>query len=447
MPVASVEAHRVSRSVKALVLCVVVAVAAALAVAVEPARACSCLPPDPWALLRQADGAFVGRMMSRREADGDRAILVFSVERAVKGEIGDTVEVETPKSGASCGLETPVGERIGLFLGRDGARWFGNLCAQVAPDDLLAATVLPAPTGSGPAALLVGSRFGPARSMALDAQGRTLAYGLGSGVVSAFSACPGGRRIVEITDLDAGYLVTIRELWNMSLVRRQRIAAESRPHCASVEADRLLAFSGSGPGLERRARLVRHTPSGASTIWTGTAGVASFWRTKAFVQVVEGTSTALVAVDARTGATQRLGVVPDPVYELVPNGAGALFAGDSYDEANACCPQLLVVDVRRRPAAVRRIPLPAPFGSTVWLSNDRFAYLGRPFEALVYTPALRLVARFRGWNATLDTVGSGGSLFGLRADGALITARPPSGRTRIVRRLPGKPSVIASAIG
>ena len=112
MLVASVKAHRVSRTVKALVLCVVVAVAAALAVAVEPARACSCLPPDPWALLATTDGAIVGRLVSRREPDDRRAILVFSVERAVKGEIGATVEVETEKSGGACGIETTVGERM-----------------------------------------------------------------------------------------------------------------------------------------------------------------------------------------------------------------------------------------------------------------------------------------------------------------------------------------------
>ncbi len=435
---------------KALVLCVVVAVAAALAVAVEPARACSCLPPDPWALLAKTDGAFVGRLVSRREADGDRAILVFSVERAVKGEIGDTVEIETPKSGASCGLEMPVGERIGLFLGRDGGKWFGNLCAQVAPEDLLAATVLPAPNGSGPAALLVGGRVGPARSVVLDSQGRTLAYGLGAETVSAFSACPGGRRIVEITDLNAGYLVTIRELWNMSLVRRQRIAAESRPHCASVEADRLLAFSGSGPGLERRARLVRHTPRGASTIWTGIAWYASFVRNRAFVQVLEKTGTALVEVDARTGATRRLGTVPLPLYQLAPNDAGTRFAGESTVEGSDCCQRLVVLDAVRRPMALRHITLTGGTvgsGGELWLSNQRFVFLGPKDEARVYTKGLRLVVRIRSWKAEKGTAAVGGTLFGLRANGALITAGLPAGRTSVVRRLPGKPSVIASATG
>ncbi|MBA2643192.1 MAG: hypothetical protein H0U82_09725, partial [Actinobacteria bacterium] len=71
------EGRGVSRSVKALSLGVLVLVAAALAAAVEPARACSCIPPDPWAFLEQADGAFVGRLVSRREAGEGRAMLTF----------------------------------------------------------------------------------------------------------------------------------------------------------------------------------------------------------------------------------------------------------------------------------------------------------------------------------------------------------------------------------
>ncbi|HEU0248276.1 MAG TPA: hypothetical protein VFR38_14450, partial [Gaiellaceae bacterium] len=74
-------ARAVSRSVRALALCVVLLVVASLAASVEPARACSCVPPDPWSFLKQADGAFVGRLVSRREAGDGRAVLTFRVER------------------------------------------------------------------------------------------------------------------------------------------------------------------------------------------------------------------------------------------------------------------------------------------------------------------------------------------------------------------------------
>lgn len=45
---------------------------------------------------------------------------------------------------------------------------------------------LPGPDGRGPVALLVGGRFGPARTLALDVEGRTLAYGTGAGRVREF---------------------------------------------------------------------------------------------------------------------------------------------------------------------------------------------------------------------------------------------------------------------
>ena len=144
----------VLRSMRALAVCVLVLFAAGLAAAVEPARACSCAQPDPRSALADADGAFVGRLLARRQLD-DRAVLTFSVERAVKGSLGSMVEVETARDSAGCGLELPVGTRTGLVLERREGAWHGHLCAQFAPADLLAAAKpLPAPNGSGPVALL-----------------------------------------------------------------------------------------------------------------------------------------------------------------------------------------------------------------------------------------------------------------------------------------------------
>jgi hypothetical protein len=438
--------------VRALLLGALVVLLASLVGAVDPARACSCIPPDPWALLRQSDGAFVGRLVSRGER-GDRAVLVFSVEKAVKGAIGSSIEVETPSSSAACGVETPIGTRIGLFLERAGGVWFGTLCAQVSPEDMLAAAVLPTPTGTGPPTLLVGGRFGPARSMVLDARGRTLAYGLGTGGVTYFSACPGGRRVVGMKEAGSALIVTVRELQRMDVVRRQRIARApyGGVHCASVEGDRLLGFFGSGPDLDRHARLVRYTPGGATTIWQGTAWYTSFWRRWAFVQAFgPSRGTTLIAVDGRTGAIRKLGLVRvDGVYALTPNRSGTRLAGESYAEGSGK-PYLLTVDLRRRPLAVRRIPHPGgpvgTDGAVMWLTDDRFALLSREGEALVYTAALRPAGRVTGWNVR-DTAAFGGTLYGIRGDATLIEGDPANGHARVLRRLryPWTLSVIAPA--
>ena len=194
----------VSVGVKALLACVVVVVAASLAAGVEPARACSCALPDPRETLARGDGAFVGTLVSRRQVD-QHAVLLFSVERALKGSIGGTVEVSTASNGAACGLEAPVGTRVGLVLERRGGAWHGYLCWQFAPEELLAAALpLPPPNGRGPVALIVGGEFGDVRLMALDARGRTLAYGRGGGRAGLVSVCPGKLRLAELAYTGSG---------------------------------------------------------------------------------------------------------------------------------------------------------------------------------------------------------------------------------------------------
>ena len=324
-------ARGVSRSVRGLALCVVVLVVASLAAAVEPARACSCIPPDPWSYLRKADGAFVGHLVSRREVDQGRAVLTFDVERAVKGKIGTTVEVTTANNGAACGIETSVGRRIGLFLMREGDGWVGHLCWQVEPADLLAAAALPAPNGKGPAMLFVGGQFGPARTLALDAKGRTLAYGMGNGEAVNFSVCPGGQRVAEVVEFAGmrggdlvvtGYVIAIRELPTLRLLRRQRLKRgyyDGDIRCADESGKKIALFS-SDTGAHGRLRLV--TPRTVTTLWRGTAFYASTTERFAYIQVLGPAREKLVAVDLRSRLMRSLGTVPvHGAYQLVPNPA------------------------------------------------------------------------------------------------------------------------------
>lgn len=447
--------HRgVSRSVRALASCVVVLGAVSLAAAVEPARACSCIPPDPWSYLERADGAFVGRLVSRREADRGRAVLTFSVERAVKGRIGQTVEVTTANNGAACGIETSVGQRIGLFLMREGDGWVGHLCWQVAPEDLLAAAALPAPNGKGPVALFVRGRFGPARLIALDAKGNTLSYGMGAGRVVESSVCPGGRRVAELVGLERqtsmSYVVAVRELPTLRLIREQRLRNRyfdtSALRCANPGGEQIIVFRGSGPDLERRARLLRITPAKTTTIWQGMAWYATMTKRVAYTQVFDRDGTTIVAVNLRTGRATNLGTVPVfGAYELAANPAGTRLAGDAFEEGCRAspCAHLLVVDLERRPISLRTIPLPTEFGPHLWLRNDRFAYFAGG-EVLIFTPSLRISTRFSGWHAS-STARVGSTLVGIGRYGRLLRAKLPAGPVRVIRRLPGRPDVIVSA--
>ncbi len=109
---------------------------------VEDACACSCARPDPAVYLERFDGAFVGTFVEKRSSDqvapfgGRGATYVFDVERVAKGRLPATLHVVAPSDGAACGLEVPVGERIGLFVSREEGRWTSVLCYQVEANQL-----------------------------------------------------------------------------------------------------------------------------------------------------------------------------------------------------------------------------------------------------------------------------------------------------------------------
>jgi hypothetical protein len=125
---------------------VIPVLAVSLALAAD-ATACTCAPVDLVRDLPRADAAFAGTLLERREpppapiqSSGDPVVLVFRVEQVYKGDLSGRVEVVTARDGASCGVSTAVGERIGLLLDRQDGAWRSSLCAQVDPSDLLALT-------------------------------------------------------------------------------------------------------------------------------------------------------------------------------------------------------------------------------------------------------------------------------------------------------------------
>jgi hypothetical protein len=108
-------------------------------VAAAGAYACSCAPVDLERDLPVADGAMIGTVLERA-VSGGTATYLFRVEQIYKGDVESRAEVVTPASGASCGLEVGVGERVGLLLTREGGEWRSGLCSQVDPADFLALT-------------------------------------------------------------------------------------------------------------------------------------------------------------------------------------------------------------------------------------------------------------------------------------------------------------------
>lgn len=129
------------------------AVAALAGPAAEPALACSCVGVVPARDLPHVDAAFVGRPVSREVdepilSSADEAVWTFEVERAVKGTLPARLEIATAVSGASCGLELRLDQRIGLLLDRRGDGYTSSLCRQVEPE-LLLRHVLPSARVAG----------------------------------------------------------------------------------------------------------------------------------------------------------------------------------------------------------------------------------------------------------------------------------------------------------
>lgn len=424
--------------------------AAALAADVEDARACSCALPDAREALAQADGAFVGTLVSRRQGDRE-AVLTFSVERSLKGSIGRTIDVSTPSNSAACGIEVPVGKRVGLVLERRSGAWRGHLCWTFDPEELVTASLpLPAPNGRGPAALAVGGEFGHVRLLTLDSRGRTLAYGRGGGRTGLISFCPGRERLAELAYTGVQTTLVIRRTSDLRVLRRQRVVLPGgryaqRLRCADRLGGRAIVFA-RGPLGDSPAKsaLYRLGAGRLAAIWDGAALDSVVTSSMAYLSG-GAAGKALLRVDLASGRSLTVAPLPTATTALALNGAGTLLAGV---QATPTGPTAAVVRVDLRgkqpPVVSARLPADAGQAQVFWLSGGRLLYAPADgSSAVVLDPALKERSRFR-WKAQTAAV-AGDRLFGTDFSLSLYRADLPAGPQRSVRRLPGRSNVIVSA--
>jgi hypothetical protein len=384
------------------------ALAAGLLLAPLDAAACSCVPIDPWEAYARSDAAIVGVFLGKR---GPTTYL-FRVEEDYKTDLPAEVEVKSAEYGASCGIEARVGQRLGLFLSRDGEQWSSNLCSQARPAQVrIAAKGLPKPNGRGPIRFLVGGSFGPARVQALDAAGRTLAYGRGEGKVSALAVCPGSRRSVEVTGPRLGVrdLRSFRLLKEVAIQLRGEYAADV--HCHGRDA--FAALVG-----EERTRLVRIRGRNVKTIRLAGQPAVAFSGRYAYLS----TRTRIFALDLGSGATRTLADFTGDQLAVSPDGT--LLAALTGN-------RLVVIRLRGRPAVLQGPFLTKQSMRLVW-DRHRLAVIGWE-EGEVYDERLRLQGRLPSWGVS-DAVGIGGRIAGV-GYGGLRVARLPRGPVRLLRDL------------
>lgn len=445
-------------------------VAALMLFPLQSAKACSCVFSDPRDAFAEADAAFVGTFVEKHLAEvpdpdggfssGDDAIYTFVLETEYKGELGDpgdTVEVHSAFSGASCGLEVEEGQSYGFFLEmrEPDMVWASNLCRQTSPETMAeAASPLPTPDGEGPVRMVVGGSFGAAQLIALDSESRTLGYGMGDADVYELDVCPGGERVVELGRTgsypDPAHLY-VRDLSTFETVseivlpfgrdQQWRRLDPNDVHCRDRLGERSVVFATNYNEPEAKSVLLGVEGNGGAPIHEGTARAATFAGGSVYLQT-GNYGRRLVKVNLATGAGRSIARLPG-LYSshlaLSPDRerlAGLAFP-DYRDEEQKPV-RFYTVDVSGGRATIRikAFSTSELYGEPGWMSARRpLAFISYPGPSQVFDLRLKTVARFPQWEAQ-DTLMVGRTAWGTGFDGGLYKLRLPDGEGVRVRLLP-----------
>ncbi len=119
---------------------VVLAMGAAVLVPVEPAAAFTCIRVDPRAQLAGADAAFIGALVSWRSVAGQEygqeQFLTFRVDEAVKGNLGEMVEVRDLTAMSYSTGSTDSGREEGVFIYASERGFVTSGCSRASPEQL-----------------------------------------------------------------------------------------------------------------------------------------------------------------------------------------------------------------------------------------------------------------------------------------------------------------------
>jgi hypothetical protein len=199
------------------------------------AQACSCGGGATRELLQGGDAAFIGRLIRVGHLPPEHApksslhyglLYTFRVEESFKRRLPPQVKVASPDHPGECAIGAVEGERTAYVIYEyEPGRYFSTTCSSIDPVQLrMEARPLPPPVVGGPPAFIVGGAFGEVRTIALDASGRTVAYGRGEGTVEDLEICPGGRRLVErVLGDDGESTIAVRALPSLRTMSELRI--------------------------------------------------------------------------------------------------------------------------------------------------------------------------------------------------------------------------------
>lgn len=382
-------------------LAVVVLVLAGVALLPESASACSCGWGDPREMLENGSAAFVGKLIHKEEPEvsasgtiytGSDVTYTFEIEQVLKGDLGESVEVESPLDGAACGFEVAEGQRIGVVLRREGGVWKGGLCSTVPADALIRASQpIPPPDGEGPVAMLIADPTSEAAVIALDTEGRVLAYleGETDREVQMLASCPGSERVVELVFEGPYPRIAVRNLRTLAVEHVLRpdglVPGFTAMSCTSPDGQTVLIHDTAYVQDGTKIRIMRVQGDEATIIYEAASesqdyGRVAFDTEHGMAYIVDPENAfRILGVDLQSGEARVVATLIEPEREfggisvLAVNPSGTRLVADvTLQTPSELLDRMYVIDLTTDSASVHEVTDETySFTSASWISDDR----------------------------------------------------------------------------
>ena len=398
----------------------------------SPAHACSCaVPPDIQAWVDESQGAFVGTLIEKQDGAagqfGPESIYVFQVEEWVKGDAGDVIEVRSASDGAACGFEFwDPDQRIGAIIREENGELRGDLCSQVDPDVLLAATRPPTPSETGIGHLLIGGGWASSHLTVVDKEGHHVIdlvppnAAAGEGGSTVLDVCPGGDLMVQATTSDV-------VVWDLTTY--QTVGAHPVPSgwvtdlsCRAADASSIWVVAGN----DISADLVEvvEVPTNILTL-PGTVGRIG----TDFVVAQETHESDAIWVDPETGTTTELTSTPPDVLRSIsvaPHPSQRLVAvvETTFQETGPTVAKLSIMDATG--TAIDSYEIPWETYTPTWLDDRRVAVKAYDFNdwetsfGLIFDIDSGETVEIEGWDMEY-TIAEGDTLYGIEGGSVSTT--------------------------
>jgi hypothetical protein len=424
-------------------------VAASVVATGTPASACAC-DTDARDRIDKADAAFVGTLVAAQPGpDRFEETLTFHVDEEIKGVLDETVEAVTEDYGDACSVDLEVGEQAGVFLFVREGRWETSPCNVLPPEDVRsAAQPLPEPDGEGPIHMLVGGSWGDVGIVALDDEGRTLAYGARGPASFDLEMCPGSRYFVEsYRPRPKRVVLAVRETASLDVVREVEMPFGRRENidpltvsCRDPRAAEILFAAVHYDSGGHTGYIFRIRGSSIEEIYRGSSYTFTFDRDRVLLgeECRRCWGSRLHVLDLDTMTKRFITKYPGGAFSVSPDGTRLLAPRGGR--------RLVVIDTSVTPAAkVTRWMGANHYGTAMWLDDETLVYLPNKFDenktVKVYRADLTLVNKLDGKWISEDNVIDGDTVYGIGSgyglgSGTLLRAPLPGGPVEETRDFP-----------